>query len=169
MLRLADLILESERDLAYLEAISMGRPVSGYWDAKAAVKKLQYFATSGWDNQGQTSLNTPGFVNMTFRQPFGVVAAIIPWNVPVYFFINKVAPAIAAGNTVVIKSSEKAPLTVRPCFISFADLVIVIRSHSRQNLRGSSRVLAFLRGSSISSPAMGTSQARRLRITWISA
>ncbi|OJJ65368.1 hypothetical protein ASPSYDRAFT_64897 [Aspergillus sydowii CBS 593.65] len=111
MSKLADLILESDRELAYLEAISMGRPVSGYWDAKAAAKKLQYFATAGWNNQGQTSLNTPGFVNMTFRQPFGVVAVIIPWNVPVYFFINKVAPAIAAGNTVVIKSSEKAPLT----------------------------------------------------------
>lgn len=112
MLKLADLILESEQDLAYLEAISMGRPVSGYWDAKAAAKKLQYFATSGWNVQGQTTLNTPGYVNMTVRQPFGVVGVIIPWNVPVYFFINKVAPAIAAGNTVVIKSSEKAPLTV---------------------------------------------------------
>ncbi|CAI7641876.1 unnamed protein product [Penicillium crustosum] len=111
MLKLADLILESEQDLAYLEAISMGRPVSGYWDAKAAAKKLQYFATSGWNVQGQTTLNTPGYVNMTVRQPFGVVGVIIPWNVPVYFFINKVAPAIAAGNTVVIKSSEKAPLT----------------------------------------------------------
>ncbi|KAH7153660.1 aldehyde dehydrogenase domain-containing protein [Dactylonectria macrodidyma] len=111
MFRLADLIAESEKELASLEAISMGRPVSGFWDAKAAVKKLQYFATSGWNGQGRTSLNTPGFVNLTLRQPFGVVAAIIPWNVPVYFFINKVAPAIAAGNTVVIKSSEKAPLT----------------------------------------------------------
>ncbi|KAM5354699.1 hypothetical protein ACJ41O_001346 [Fusarium nematophilum] len=111
MLRLANLIAESDKELATLEAISMGRPISGYWDAKAAVKKLQYFAMSGWNGQGRTSLNTPGFVNMTLRQPFGVVAAIIPWNVPVYFFINKVAPAIAAGNTVVIKSSEKAPLT----------------------------------------------------------
>lgn len=118
MFRLADLITESEKELASLEAISMGRPVSGFWDAKASVKKLQYFATSGWNGQGRTSLNTPGFINMTFRQPFGVVAAIIPWNVPVYFFINKVAPAIAAGNTVVINSSEKAPLTVRnPIYI----------------------------------------------------
>ena len=112
MLKLADLILESEKELAYLEAISMGRPISEYWDAKAAAEKLQYFASCGWHGQGQTSLNTPGFINMTLRQPYGVVAAIIPWNVPVNFFINKVAPAIAAGNTVVIKSSEKAPLTV---------------------------------------------------------
>ncbi|KAM0428125.1 hypothetical protein ACHAPT_007025 [Fusarium lateritium] len=111
MLRLVDLIAESEKELASLEAISMGRPISSYWDAKAAAKKLQYFATAGWNGQGRTSLSTPGFINMTLRQPFGVVAAIIPWNVPVYVFINKVAPAIAAGNTVVLKSSEKAPLT----------------------------------------------------------
>lgn len=113
MSKLGDLILQSEAELAHLEAISMGRPISGYWDAKGAVKKLQYFASCGWNGQGQTSLNTPGFVNMTLRQPYGVVAVIIPWNVPVYFFINKVAPALAAGNTVVVKSSEKAPLTVR--------------------------------------------------------
>ncbi|KAE8422711.1 aldehyde dehydrogenase domain-containing protein [Aspergillus pseudocaelatus] len=100
MLKLADLIIKSEKELAYLEAISMGRPVSGYWDAKGAAEKLQS------DEPEHT-----GFINMTLRQPYGVVAAIIPWNVPVYFFINKVAPAIAAGNTVVIKSSEKAPLT----------------------------------------------------------
>ncbi|EXA31891.1 hypothetical protein FOVG_16872 [Fusarium oxysporum f. sp. pisi HDV247] len=111
MNNLASLIAESEKELASLEAVSMGRPISGYWDAKAAVKKLQYFATAGWNGQGRTSLNTPGFVNLTLRQPFGVVAAIIPWNVPVYVFINKIAPAIAAGNTVVLKSSEKAPLT----------------------------------------------------------
>jgi aldehyde dehydrogenase (NAD+) len=49
---------------------------------------------------------------MTFKQPYGVVAAIIPWNLPLVFFGNKVAPAIAAGNTVVLKSSEKAPLSV---------------------------------------------------------
>ncbi|KAF4228730.1 hypothetical protein CNMCM6805_001913 [Aspergillus fumigatiaffinis] len=111
MTKLASLILESENELAHLEALSMGRPILGYWDAKAAAKKLQYFASCGWNGQGQTSLHTPGFINMTLRQPFGVVAVIIPWNVPVYFFVNKVAPAIAAGNTVVIKSSEKAPLT----------------------------------------------------------
>jgi aldehyde dehydrogenase (NAD+) len=49
---------------------------------------------------------------MTLRQPYGVVGAIIPWNVPVLFLINKSAPALLAGNTVVVKSSEKAPLTV---------------------------------------------------------
>jgi aldehyde dehydrogenase (NAD+) len=49
---------------------------------------------------------------MTFRQPYGVVAAIIPWNAPLLFLANKLAPALVVGNTVVLKSSEKAPLTV---------------------------------------------------------
>lgn len=49
---------------------------------------------------------------MTVRQPFGVVAPIIPWNVPILFLAGKPAPALMAGNIVVIKSSEKAPLTV---------------------------------------------------------
>lgn len=49
---------------------------------------------------------------LTVMQPVGVVAVIIPWNAPLIFFSKKVAPALAAGNTVVVKSSEKAPLTV---------------------------------------------------------
>src|ERR1700753_1159496 len=112
MKKLESLIRESHEDLSHLEAISMGRPVQTYFDAHAAASKFDYFAEAGYLAQGSTSLNTPGFVNMTFRQPFGVVAGIIPWNVPVLFFAMKVAPAIAAGNCVVLKSSEKAPLTV---------------------------------------------------------
>jgi aldehyde dehydrogenase (NAD+) len=91
----------------------MGRPVSTYFDNHACASAFEHYAEAGYDAQGVSSLNTPGFVNMTFKQPYGVVAAIIPWNVPLVFFANKVAPAIAAGNTVVLKSSEKAPLTVR--------------------------------------------------------
>lgn len=50
-------------------------------------------------------------MTLTLRQPVGVVAGIILWNVPIYYLANKTAPALAAGNTVVLKSSEKAPLT----------------------------------------------------------
>ena len=112
MKKLGGLIRESHEELAYLEAISMGRPVKEYFESESAASRFEYFAETGYLAQGSTSLNTPGFVNMTFRQPFGVVAAIIPWNVPIHFFALKVAPAIAAGNCVILKSSEKAPLTV---------------------------------------------------------
>jgi len=118
--KLAALVLEHEDELAKLEALSMGIPVSTYFHAHAFADNFEYFAEAGFNVQGTTSLNTPGFVNMTFRQPYGVVAAIIPWNVPLLFFAKKVAPALAVGNTVVLKSSEKAPLAVSddPCKIT---------------------------------------------------
>lgn len=113
MKKLADLLKQSFKELSHLEAVSMGRPVSTYYDSYVAASTFEHYAEAGYEAQGVSSLNTPGFVNMTFKQPYGVVAAIIPWNLPLVFFGNKVAPAIAAGNTVVLKSSEKAPLTVR--------------------------------------------------------
>ncbi|KAJ5198121.1 uncharacterized protein N7498_007238 [Penicillium cinerascens] len=109
--KLASLIIESHNELAELEAMSMGRPVSIYFESYAAAETLNHYAESGYQALGTSSLNTPGFVNMTMRQPYGVVAAIIPWNVPILFLIGKAAPALITGNTVVIKSSEKAPLT----------------------------------------------------------
>lgn len=86
--------------------------MSRYVDAGLAADSFDYFAEAGWTVQGTSSLNTPGQLNMTLKQPYGVVACIIPWNVPLAFFAFKIAPALAAGNTVVLKSSEKAPLTV---------------------------------------------------------
>jgi aldehyde dehydrogenase (NAD+) len=108
---LSALIVEANEELAYLEAISMGRPVSQYIDGPAAASTYAAYAEA-IPTLGTSSLNTPGFVNMTMRQPFGVAAAIIPWNAPLIFFSEKTAPALMAGNTVVLKSSEKAPLTV---------------------------------------------------------
>jgi len=75
-----------------------------------ALTALRYFAGRAWDIHGDSSLNTPGFVNVTFRQPFGVTAGITPWNVPVAMVLFKLAPALITGNTIVIKASEKAPL-----------------------------------------------------------
>jgi aldehyde dehydrogenase (NAD+) len=90
----------------------MGHPVAAYWHAAACADAFEHYAEAGYNIQGATSLNTPGFLNLTVRQPYGVVAVIIPWNVPLLFFAKKAAPALIVGNTVVLKSSEKAPLTV---------------------------------------------------------
>lgn len=110
--KLAQLHLSEKDELARLDAISMGKPISTHSiDVNYAVTQYNYFAEAAYP-QGHTSLNTPGFLNMSLRQPFGVVAIIIPWNAPLIFFAKKVAPALAAGNCVVVKSSEKAPLTV---------------------------------------------------------
>ena len=116
MQTLSKLILESNTELSKLEAISIGRPVSAFFDAALAAEYFSYYATAAWSAQGTASVNTPDQLNMTVRQPFGVVGLIIPWNFPLVLLAGKVAPAIAAGNTVVLKTSEKAPLTVSLVF-----------------------------------------------------
>ena len=111
MKKLADLIISGKDELAQLDLVAMGRPVSLYIDSNYAAIHFNYFAEASYP-QGYTSLNTPGFLNMSLRQPFGVVVIIFPWNAPLIFFSKKVAPAIAAENCVVVKSSQKAPLTI---------------------------------------------------------
>lgn len=110
--KLAALLREHKSTLAHLESISMGVPIGHYFHADLGADELDYFSEAWPHIQGQSSVNTPGFVTMTFRQPFGVVACIIPWNAPLYFFCAKAAAALITGNTVVLKSSEKAPLAV---------------------------------------------------------
>ncbi|CAI7623464.1 unnamed protein product [Penicillium discolor] len=108
---LAQLILESNNELAKLETLSTGRPISQFFDASAAADLFAYYAGGGWTAQGTASLNTPDHLNLTVKQPYGVVALIIPWKFPLVMLAGKLAPALAAGNAVVLKSSEKAPLT----------------------------------------------------------
>jgi aldehyde dehydrogenase (NAD+) len=80
MKKLAALLRESHKEMAWLEAMSMGRPVSTYFDAFAAAESFEYYSEVGYDAQGVSSLNTPGFVNMTFRQPYGVVGRSLLWH-----------------------------------------------------------------------------------------
>lgn len=110
--KLAALIRQHNATLARLEAISMGLPISSFHYGHTAAFQFDSYAEAWPHIQGQASVNTPGHVTMTLRQPYGVVALIIPWNAPVHFFAAKAAPALITGNTVVVKSSEKAPLAV---------------------------------------------------------
>ena len=112
MKKFAELIKENVSELAYLEAVSMGKPVSQYFDWVYAYQFFAEYPTLSWLAHGKSSTNTPDVMAMTLRQPYGVVAGIIPWNAPLIFFSWKAAAALSVGNTVVIKSSEKAPLTV---------------------------------------------------------
>ncbi|KAJ9648048.1 hypothetical protein H2199_001825 [Coniosporium tulheliwenetii] len=111
--KLGALVAAAHDELATLDALSMGRPVSSYFDGYFAASVFNHYAEAGYAAKGETSLNAKGFINLVLRQPIGVVGAIIPWNVPVIMFAHKVAPALAAGCTIVLKSSEKAPLSVR--------------------------------------------------------
>ncbi|KAK4224185.1 putative aldehyde dehydrogenase [Podospora fimiseda] len=117
--KLASLLREHKDELARLDAITMGMPVL-YHGLVSAPDLWDYYAEAWPQIQGQASLNTPGHVTFTLRQPYGVVALIIPWNVPVHFFATKCAPALITGNTIVLKSSEKAPLAIA----RIAELVI---------------------------------------------
>ncbi|KAJ5084638.1 hypothetical protein NUU61_009217 [Penicillium alfredii] len=109
--KLADLLVESHAKLAQLETLCTGRPISQFFDASFSADQFRYFAEGGWNAQGTASLSTPGLLSMTLKQPYGVAGLIIPWNFSLIAFAMKMAPALAAGNTVVLKSSEKAPLT----------------------------------------------------------
>jgi acyl-CoA reductase-like NAD-dependent aldehyde dehydrogenase len=117
--RFADLIEAHCEVLAELESLDFGMPIRMSAPMMAAVpgKHLRYCA--GWatrlDGTTKTSpfaqTDTGGIHGMTFREPVGVVAAIIPWNSPIVMALIKLAPALACGCTVVLKPSELTPLT----------------------------------------------------------
>ncbi|KEF58355.1 uncharacterized protein A1O9_06281 [Exophiala aquamarina CBS 119918] len=113
MFKLVQLIQRDAAELAHLDALCMGKPVEllKKMDVIGCAGLFSYFAGSAFHILGETSMNSANFLNMTVRQPYGVVGLIIPWNVPMIMFAFKVAPALICGNTVVLKSSEKAPLS----------------------------------------------------------
>jgi acyl-CoA reductase-like NAD-dependent aldehyde dehydrogenase len=114
LMKLAQLVENHGPKLAELESINAGKPIrdSRAIDAVTAIDALEYFAGMSTKIEG-TTIPVPGpYVNMTLREPLGVIGGIIPWNYPLLQAIWKIAPAIAAGNTVVVKPAEQACLSV---------------------------------------------------------
>jgi len=112
--KLAQLVEAHGPKLAELESLNAGKPIrdSKAIDAVTAIDALEYFAGMATKIQGDT-IPVPGpYVNMTLREPLGVIGGIIPWNYPLLQAVWKIAPAIAAGNTVVVKPAEQACLSV---------------------------------------------------------
>jgi aminomuconate-semialdehyde/2-hydroxymuconate-6-semialdehyde dehydrogenase len=116
--RLADLIEQDLDAFAALESRDSGKPhaLARSLDIPRAVSNLRYFAAAiqTWGSESHAmALGQPdtGAINYTLRQPLGVVGCISPWNLPLYLFTWKIAPALAAGNTVVAKPSEVTPCT----------------------------------------------------------
>jgi len=111
--RLGDLILEHGDEIARLETLDNGKPIfeSRQIDVPMAANCFHYFA--GWVTKlaGETLPVSPSFFTFTLREPLGVVGAIIPWNFPMIMVGWKAAPALAAGNCVVLKPAEITPLT----------------------------------------------------------
>ena len=111
--RLADAVRDHADMLANAEAKDNGKPVSlaAHVDIPRAEKNLRFYA-SGIQHYASESHAMEGeAIHYTLRKPLGVVACISPWNLPLYLFTWKVAPALAAGNCVVAKPSELTPVT----------------------------------------------------------
>jgi acyl-CoA reductase-like NAD-dependent aldehyde dehydrogenase len=108
---LAEAIDGEREELARLEARNAGKPIA---DARGeigmVVETFHYYAGAPERLLGQT-IPVAGGVDMTFREPLGVVGLIVPWNFPLTIASWKVAPALAAGNTIVLKPAELTPLT----------------------------------------------------------
>ncbi|MBI4391392.1 MAG: aldehyde dehydrogenase [candidate division NC10 bacterium] len=113
LLRIADL-LEREADaIARLESQDTGRPIRET-SAQSAIVPRWYRYFAGWADkiEGETIPVEGPYLNYTLRVPMGVIGQITPWNHPLLIATKKVAPALAAGNTIVLKPSELAPLSV---------------------------------------------------------
>ena len=111
--KFASLIEENAKNLALLETFDTGKP---YKDALAvdiplSVQVMRYYA--GWPTKlrGETSPVQGKFLTYTRHEPVGVIAQIVPWNFPLFMAAMKLAPALAAGNTIVLKPAEQTPLT----------------------------------------------------------
>jgi aldehyde dehydrogenase (NAD+) len=112
MLKLADLVERDAKDLAALESVNSGKTINdALGDMQGVANTLRYYA--GWADkvEGRTVPVRGNFLSYTLRQPVGVVGQIIPWNFPLLMLAWKWGPALACGNTVVMKPAEQTPLT----------------------------------------------------------
>lgn len=110
---IADLISENLEELALAESIDTGKPlgIARQVDIPRASMNFRFFSTAIRHFFSESHASGNQVLNYTLRAPLGVVACISPWNLPLYLFTWKIAPALAAGNTVVAKPSELAPMT----------------------------------------------------------
>lgn len=113
LLKITELIEKSKDELALLETLDNGKPISETTNADLplVIDCLLYYA--GWADKihGETIPVRGEFFNYTIKEPVGVVGQIIPWNFPLLMAVWKIAPALACGNTVVLKPAEQTPLT----------------------------------------------------------
>jgi aldehyde dehydrogenase (NAD+) len=111
--KLGEKLLERADEVARLETLHNGKPIfeSRQIEVPASAECLQYYA--GWADKlhGETIPVKGNYLTYTLREPVGVVAAIVPWNFPLLLTTWKVAPALACGNTVIIKPASQTPLT----------------------------------------------------------
>ena len=112
MIKLADLIEKEAEELAILESLNCGKTITdSRGDLQGVCNTLRYYA--GWADkiEGRTVPVKGNFLSYTLRQPVGVVGQIIPWNFPLLMLAWKWGPALACGNTIIMKPAEQSPIT----------------------------------------------------------
>jgi acyl-CoA reductase-like NAD-dependent aldehyde dehydrogenase len=109
--RLGALVEEHGEELARLETRNVGKPISDSRGEVAMVAEVFYYYAGAVDKHYGETIPVAGGVDMTFREPLGVVGLIVPWNFPIAISSWKLGPALACGNTVVLKPAELTPLT----------------------------------------------------------
>jgi acyl-CoA reductase-like NAD-dependent aldehyde dehydrogenase len=113
LLRFAEVILRHIEELALLETLDMGKPISDSLkiDVPGAARCLQWYAEAIDKVYDQVAPTGPRALALITREPMGVVGAIVPWNFPLLMAAWKIAPILATGNSLVLKPSEKSPLS----------------------------------------------------------
>lgn len=113
MIKISNLIEQNLEALALAESIDNGKPIglARVMDIPRAASNFQFYAQAITQFSSEAHQMEQSFLNYTLRQPIGVVGCISPWNLPLYLFTWKIAPALAAGNCVVAKPSEVTPMT----------------------------------------------------------
>jgi len=111
--RFADLIDEHAEALAVLETLDMGKPISDVVeeDLPAVIETIRFMAEAIDKIEGSVTNTADDIMHMVLREPLGVVGAISPWNYPLLMATWKIAPALAAGNSVVLKPAEQSPMS----------------------------------------------------------
>ena len=113
LLRFGELILAHKDELALLETLNVGKPItnSSTGDIPSSATCITWFAEAIDKVYGEVAPSGPDMVTMVTREPVGVVAAVVPWNYPLSMAAWKLGPALASGNTIVLKPAEQSPLT----------------------------------------------------------
>ena len=109
--RVATLVEEHHEELARIESANVGKPIAGARAEVGMVAEVFHFYAGAVDKHHGETIPVAGGVDLTFREPLGVVGLIVPWNFPLNIASWKVGPALACGNTIVLKPAELTPLS----------------------------------------------------------
>jgi acyl-CoA reductase-like NAD-dependent aldehyde dehydrogenase len=109
--RLATLVEEHHEELARIESQNVGKPIAGARAEVGMVADVFHFYAGAVDKRHGETIPVAGGIDMTFREPLGLVGLIVPWNFPLNIASWKLGPALACGNTVVLKPAELTPLS----------------------------------------------------------